>query len=160
MGAVGLSAFASGAGTITLSAPNVAGSVDVVTRLNPAGHVSGLGAGLPDWDGDDGRPSARPLVWSVLRSRCRGPGDLRHRTQESPDLPPGRLLSMRAQRVMAGFHPDQYVTVLILVGILAVTALPRMFDRNTFESRGFFDETKSILRYAQGVRSRSAATSA
>ncbi len=35
VGAIGLGAFASGAGTITLSAPNVAGSVDVVTRLNP-----------------------------------------------------------------------------------------------------------------------------
>ena len=56
---------------------------------------------------------------------------------------------MRALRTVAGFTLIELITVLILVGILAVTALPRMFDRNTFESRGFFDETKSILRYAQ-----------
>ena len=52
---------------------------------------------------------------------------------------------MRAQRVMAGFTLIELITVLILVGILAVTALPRMFDRNTFESRGFFDETTLVL---------------
>ena len=48
-----------------------------------------------------------------------------------------------------GFTLVELITVLVLVGILAVAALPRFFDQNVFESRGFFDETKAQLRYAQ-----------
>jgi MSHA pilin protein MshC len=43
------------------------------------------------------------------------------------------------------------VTVIVIVGILAVAAAPRFFTRNTFESRGFYDQTISTLRYAQKV---------
>ena len=38
---------------------------------------------------------------------------------------------------------------MVIVGILAVIAIPRFFDRQTFESRGFYDETLAALRYAQ-----------
>lgn len=48
-----------------------------------------------------------------------------------------------------GFTLVELVTTIVVVGILAVAALPRMFDQNVFEARGFFDETKSLLRYAQ-----------
>ena len=48
-----------------------------------------------------------------------------------------------------GFTIIELVMVLILVGILAVNALPRFFDRNTFDSRGFHDQTLAALRYAQ-----------
>ena len=48
-----------------------------------------------------------------------------------------------------GFTLVELITVLILVGILAIVAWPRFLDRNVFESRGFYDETKSLLRYAQ-----------
>ncbi len=48
-----------------------------------------------------------------------------------------------------GFTLIELITVLILVGILAFTALPRFFDRSAFETRGFRDETLSLLRYAQ-----------
>lgn len=48
-----------------------------------------------------------------------------------------------------GFTLIELIAVLVLVGILAVAAMPRFFDKNVFESRGFADETKSLLRYAQ-----------
>lgn len=51
----------------------------------------------------------------------------------------------------SGFTLVELITVIVLVGILAVAALPRFFNQNVFESRGFFDETKSLLRYGQKV---------
>lgn len=38
---------------------------------------------------------------------------------------------------------------MVVLGILAVAAMPRFFDRNVFDARGFMDETRSLLRYAQ-----------
>lgn len=48
-----------------------------------------------------------------------------------------------------GFSFIELVTVIVLVGIVSVAALPRFFDRNTFDTRGFYDQTLSTLRYAQ-----------
>ncbi len=39
--------------------------------------------------------------------------------------------------------------VLLLVGILAVFAAPRLFNSTDFYARGFHDETLALLRYAQ-----------
>lgn len=38
---------------------------------------------------------------------------------------------------------------MVVIGILAVTAMPRFFERSTFEARGFYDEAQAALRYAQ-----------
>lgn len=49
----------------------------------------------------------------------------------------------------AGFTLVELILVLILVGILSLYALPRFFDRNTFDTRAFSDEARAMVRYAQ-----------
>ena len=50
---------------------------------------------------------------------------------------------------IAGFTLIEMVVVIVIVGTLAVTVLPRFTEQSTFDARGFYDETLSALRYAQ-----------
>lgn len=53
------------------------------------------------------------------------------------------------RRASAGFTLVELVVLMILIGILAITMLPRFAERSVFESQGFRAETVSRLRYAQ-----------
>lgn len=55
----------------------------------------------------------------------------------------------KKNKQLAGFTLIELIVVIVIIGVLAVAAIPRMFDRSTFDSRGFYDETVSALRYAQ-----------
>lgn len=57
----------------------------------------------------------------------------------------------RASSAQRGFTLTELVTIIVLVGILAVVALPRMFDSGAFQSRGAADQVKAALRYGQKV---------
>lgn len=60
-----------------------------------------------------------------------------------------RSLMRNKNKQAAGFTLVELVVILIVVGILAVVALPRFYDQSDFDARGFYDETLSILRYGQ-----------
>ncbi len=58
---------------------------------------------------------------------------------------------MNGARDSQGFSFVELVVVLILVGILAVVALPRLIGKQEFESLGYFDSAQASVRYAQKV---------
>lgn len=48
-----------------------------------------------------------------------------------------------------GFTLVELVIVLVLLGLLAAYAAPRILDTQAFNTRGLYDQTQALLRYAQ-----------
>ena len=48
-----------------------------------------------------------------------------------------------------GISLIEVIVVLLLLGILAVTVLPRFSDKAALDARGFHDATLAVLRHAQ-----------
>jgi MSHA pilin protein MshC len=63
---------------------------------------------------------------------------------------PSRWCRARAlQRGARGFTLVELIMVIVILGVLAVYAAPKLFSTSDFYARGFHDETTALLRYAQ-----------
>ncbi len=50
-----------------------------------------------------------------------------------------------------GFTLVELITVIVILGVVASFALPRLTDRSAFQARGFEDEMLAALRYARSL---------
>ena len=50
---------------------------------------------------------------------------------------------------ITGFTLIELIVVMVVISILAISVAPRLLGGHGFETRGFYDETLSALRYAQ-----------
>lgn len=48
-----------------------------------------------------------------------------------------------------GFTIVELIMVIVILGIISAVALPRFFDRKTFDERFYFEEVLSSVRYGQ-----------
>lgn len=62
--------------------------------------------------------------------------------------------------VQSGFTVVELVVVIVIVGIVAAIAVPRMMSRAPFDSRVFFDRAQSVVRQAQKIAIARRATAA
>ena len=67
-----------------------------------------------------------------------------------PDRQPGEYPpASHLDEHQRGFTLVELITVLLIVGVLAVAVAPRFFTAGIFQSRGFADQVQATLRYAQ-----------
>lgn len=56
---------------------------------------------------------------------------------------------MASPRKTRGFTLTELVITIVLMGIIAAIAVPRMISSRGFSSRGFYDEAQAVVRFAQ-----------
>jgi MSHA pilin protein MshC len=58
-------------------------------------------------------------------------------------------MNVTDRRACGGFTMVELVLVIMIAGVLAAVAVPRMVDRSAFQTRGGASEVRTALRYAQ-----------
>ncbi len=56
---------------------------------------------------------------------------------------------MHMPRCSRGFTLLELVIVIVIVGVMAFVAVPRLSGRSGFDSRGFYDKSAAVVRTAQ-----------
>lgn len=83
----------------------------------------------------------RFVVYSSLKNGMKDRRDNKKRVCSSTTCVHGRN--------QAGFTLVELITIIVILGVLAVVAIPRFTDNATFQSRAAADQAKAVLRYAQ-----------
>ncbi len=53
------------------------------------------------------------------------------------------------QAAQRGFTLIELIMTMVVMGVLAAVAIPKIFDVSVFDARGFHDQTLAYLRFAQ-----------
>ena len=61
--------------------------------------------------------------------------------------PPGRVFA--ASHRQSGYTATELVVVMVVLGVLAASTLPRFFSASGFDEMGYTDSVVSAMRYAQ-----------
>lgn len=56
---------------------------------------------------------------------------------------------MLIEKRESGFTLIELITVIVIIGVLAVVVGPRFASKDVFEERGFYDDVAQAIRYAQ-----------
>ncbi|HEY8539920.1 MAG TPA: GspH/FimT family pseudopilin [Steroidobacteraceae bacterium] len=62
-----------------------------------------------------------------------------------------RLHSFSSSRSHCGFTLVELLATLVIVAIVAAVSVPRLFNTQTFQERGYADELAGSLRYARKI---------
>jgi MSHA pilin protein MshC len=62
-------------------------------------------------------------------------------------------MTLAKQKWLKGFTMVEMVMVIVIIGIMGAVAAPRFFGTSVFQSRGYADQIKATLRYAQKTAS-------
>jgi MSHA pilin protein MshC len=81
--------------------------------------------------------------------RLQQDGDVHGAGHLTGSPPPAHHVRQSSVRRASGFTLTELVMVMLVVAILSFVAIPKVYDHLTFDSRGFTDQVRAAIQYAQ-----------